>query len=139
MTKPTTKPCGLLTPQLGKKPLPASELLVPGNSKGQGKATDYDDAEAPARSEKATGGGGASEYLRVHLFVAALGDGEVKPDINPKTRDMLQQIIKKVSKEQNTVVTVVREGPLHIQLRVFVASRFLQLNLLDLLVQRYKH
>jgi hypothetical protein len=39
-----------------------------------------------------------------------------------KMRDILQQVIKKVSKEQNTVVNVKGEGPLHIQLRVFVAS-----------------
>uniref|UniRef100_A0A7S0I0P0 Uncharacterized protein n=1 Tax=Hanusia phi TaxID=3032 RepID=A0A7S0I0P0_9CRYP len=65
---------------------------------------------------------GMIRYLPVQLFVAAVGDGEVNQDTPPKTREILDQVVKKVSKEQNTVVNVKGEGALHIQLRVFAAS-----------------
>ena len=67
-------------------------------------------------------GGRGKQHLPVHLFVAAIGDGELNPATPAKMRDILQQVEKKVSKEQNTVVNVKGDGPLHIQLRVFVAS-----------------
>ena len=137
-----------ITPQSGKKisslsavpaqGLPLAALPLPSRINSAGAAVAKNDAgkgkkEAmevtSVRGELAAGGragdvvaAGAMEYLRVHLFVAAIGDGELNADTHPKSRDILQQVIKKVSKEQNTVISVNGEGSLHIQLRVFVAS-----------------
>lgn len=78
--------------------------------------------EVPSAADSEALANGGAQYLPVHLFVAAIGDGELNPDTPQRSRDILQQVEKKVSKEQNTVVNVKGEGPLHIQLRVFVAS-----------------
>ena len=56
------------------------------------------------------------------MYSVTAGDGELHPETPIKLRDILLQVKEKVSKEQNTVVNVKGEGPLHIQLRVFVAS-----------------
>eukprot|EP00286_Rhodomonas_abbreviata_P020587 CAMPEP_0181310982 /NCGR_PEP_ID=MMETSP1101-20121128/12887_1 /TAXON_ID=46948 /ORGANISM="Rhodomonas abbreviata, Strain Caron Lab Isolate" /LENGTH=355 /DNA_ID=CAMNT_0023417669 /DNA_START=750 /DNA_END=1813 /DNA_ORIENTATION=+ len=63
-----------------------------------------------------------SDLFPVHLFVAAVGDGTIDPECPTKTKEVLEQIVRKVSKEQNTVVNVHKEGLLHIQLRVFAAT-----------------
>ena len=65
---------------------------------------------------------GEMSVMPVHLFVAAVGDGQLADSTPPKARELLVQIIRKVSKEQNTVVTVLNEGTINIQLRVFASN-----------------
>eukprot|EP00960_Hanusia_phi_P051457 760816-Hanusia_phi.AAC.3 len=62
-------------------------------------------------------------YFLVNLFVAALGDGKVLSEGARKKQDLLEQVVRNVSKEQNTVVHVSSEAStMHIKLRVFVEN-----------------
>jgi len=58
----------------------------------------------------------------VHLFVTAIADGKILSDSPPKVNAVLEQVRKKVSKEQNTVVQVCNEGAVDLKMRVFVAN-----------------
>ena len=140
VAKPTTQARSKISLGSGKRSSPAAAantqqahapaaqrgLKMPSSTepdgKGKGKCVVKDEpvAAAPGRTPAVREDDQA--HMPVHLFVAAIGDGELNPNTAPKTRETLAQIIKKVSKEQNTVVNVKGEGPLHIQLRVFVAS-----------------
>lgn len=61
----------------------------------------------PVRHQVVASGGGCDAHFIVHLFVTAIADGRMTQDtMVPKTWDVLQQVITKVSKEQNTSVTL---------------------------------
>ena len=69
-----------------------------------------------------TAGGGCDAHFIVHLFVTAIADGRMQQDdIVPKTWDVLQQVITKVSKEQNTSITL-HGLTMDIKMRVFVCN-----------------
>jgi len=77
--------------------------------------------QAPMR-HVATSGGGCDAHFIVHLFVTAIADGKMEQDtMVPKTWDVLQQVITKVSKEQNTTVTL-HGCSMDIKMRVFVCN-----------------
>ena len=62
-------------------------------------------------------------YFAVNLFVAALGDGKLILEGARKKQDVLEQIVRNVSKEQNTVVHVPSDGTtMHLKMRVFVEN-----------------
>eukprot|EP00961_Rhodomonas_salina_P064113 861955-Rhodomonas_salina.1 len=63
-----------------------------------------------------------SALFPVQLFVAAIADGKILPDCSVKMRGVLEQVRKKVSKEQNTVVQIKNEGAVDLKMRVFVAN-----------------
>lgn len=44
------------------------------------------------------------------------------PDTPPKTMGILEQVRRKVSKEQNTCVQIDGDGPVELKMRVFVAN-----------------
>jgi len=59
------------------------------------------------RQQVVASAGGCDAHFIVHLFVTAIADGKMQQDVMvPKTWDVLQQVITKVSKEQNTSVTL---------------------------------
>jgi len=65
----------------------------------------------------------AQSYFAVNLFVAALGDGKLILEGARKRKDILEQVVRNVSKEQNTVVYVPKDGTsMHLKMRVFVES-----------------
>lgn len=66
--------------------------------------------------------GGGANMFPVPLLVAAIGDGKLVAGIPQKSLDILEQIIKKVSREQNVIVTVFNEGNVNIHLRVFASN-----------------
>lgn len=75
----------------------------------------------PARPVAASGGGCDAHFI-VHLFVTAIADGKMAQDsMVPKTWDVLQQVITKVSKEQNTSITL-HGTSMEIKMRVFVCN-----------------
>jgi len=62
-------------------------------------------------------------YFAVNLFVAALGEGKLILEGTRKKQDILEQVVRNVSKEQNTIVNVPGEGTtLHLKMRVFVEN-----------------
>jgi len=62
-------------------------------------------------------------YFAVNLFVAALGEGKLILEGTRKKQDILEQVVRNVSKEQNTMVNVPSEGTtLHLKMRVFVEN-----------------
>jgi len=97
-----------------RRPLLQQETVESQTEEGPGPDPKPQDPSNPTES--------GLGHLPVQLFVAAVGDGEITSTTPAKTREVLEQVIKKVSKEQNTVVNVKGEGPLHIQLRVFASS-----------------
>ena len=57
------------------------------------------------------------------LFVAAIGEGHVMPHIPDSQRATLEQVERKVTKEQNTTVNLSTEAaPVELKLRIFPAS-----------------
>jgi hypothetical protein len=77
---------------------------------------------APLARHAMTTGGGCDAHFIVHLFVTAIADGRMQQDdIVPKTWDVLQQVITKVSKEQNTSITL-HGLTMDIKMRVFVCN-----------------
>jgi hypothetical protein len=92
-----------------------------GVDKGKGPELALSGRVVPTEENLATAAK-TEKHLPVHLFVAAVGDGEVRANTPAKTREILEQVVRKSSKEQNTVVHVQGDGPLHIQLRVFAAT-----------------
>ena len=91
-----------------------------GVDKGKGPELALGGRVVPTEENLATAK--TEKHLPVHLFVAAVGDGEVRESTPAKTKEILDQVVRKSSKEQNTVVHVQGDGPLHIQLRVFAAT-----------------
>jgi hypothetical protein len=77
----------------------------------------------PAVRQQVVGsGGGCDAHFIVHLFVTAIADGKMQQDgMVPKTWDVLQQVITKVSKEQNTSITL-HGLTMDIKMRVFVCN-----------------
>ena len=62
-------------------------------------------------------------YFAVILLVCALGDGKLILEGARKKQDVLEQVVRNVSKEQNTVVHVPSEGTdKHLKMRVFVEN-----------------
>ncbi len=62
-------------------------------------------------------------FFTLNLFVAAVGEGNVLPDSGRRKHGVLEQILRNVSKEQNIVVKLGREGiNRHIKMRVFVQN-----------------
>eukprot|EP00286_Rhodomonas_abbreviata_P018167 CAMPEP_0181307304 /NCGR_PEP_ID=MMETSP1101-20121128/10798_1 /TAXON_ID=46948 /ORGANISM="Rhodomonas abbreviata, Strain Caron Lab Isolate" /LENGTH=255 /DNA_ID=CAMNT_0023413491 /DNA_START=317 /DNA_END=1080 /DNA_ORIENTATION=+ len=62
-------------------------------------------------------------YFFVNLFVAAVADGVILPDSGRKKHYVLEQIIRNVSKEQNIMVKLGREGITRpLKMRVFVQN-----------------
>lgn len=66
-------------------------------------------------------GGGASLFP-VPLIVVAVTDGKLESGIPKKSLDILEQIIKKLSKESNMTVTLLNEGKIDLHLRVFASN-----------------
>jgi len=127
LTRPTTQAGKRASPPAGKKAPLRTAAPARVQQASSGKAKELGAGSGSGRGELVQGSAaigtvGGLAHLPVHLFVAAIGDGELSPDTPHKIREILQQVVKKVSKEQNTQVNVCGEGPLHIQLRVFVAS-----------------
>ena len=130
MAKPTTQASSKISLGSGKRSSPAAAantqqahapaaqrgLKMPSSTepdgKGKGKCVVKDEPVAAARGRTPAVREDDQAHMPVHLFVAAIGDGELNPNTAPKTRETLAQIIKKVSKEQNTVVNVKGEGPM---------------------------
>ena len=76
----------------------------------------------PMARPVAASGGGCDAHFIVHLFVTAIADGKMAQDsMVPKTWDVLQQVITKVSKEQNTSITL-HGTSMEIKMRVFVCN-----------------
>ena len=67
------------------------------DGKGKGKCVVKDEPVAAARGRTPAVREDDQAHMPVHLFVAAIGDGELNPNTAPKTRETLAQIIKKVS------------------------------------------
>ena len=79
----------------------------------------------PPAEEVATkvGDDAVQSFFVVNLFVAALGDGKLILEGARKKQDILEQVVRNVSKEQNTVVHIPSEGMnMHLKLRVFVEN-----------------
>ena len=75
----------------------------------------------PAMSKTSSPGGSVGLFA-VHLLVTAIAEGKILSDLTPKVLAVLEQVRRKVSKEQNTVVHVAHEGPVDLKMRVFVAN-----------------
>ena len=56
--------------------------------------------------------------------MTAIADGKILSDSPPKVNAVLEQVRKKVSKEQNTVVQVCNEGAVDLKMRVRKLSSF---------------
>jgi hypothetical protein len=68
-------------------------------------------------------GGDKGGLFAVHLLVTAIADGKIcEASTTPKVLAVLEQVRRKVSKEQNTVVQVSSEGVMDLKMRVFVAN-----------------
>jgi len=79
-----------------------------------------DPAEAKEAEPEVGEGDGV---FTVALMVAAVGEGDILADGSRKTKDILENISRFVSKEQNTTVQVGGQGqPIETKMRVFVKN-----------------
>ena len=70
----------------------------------------------------AWGIGRPTAHFPVNLFVTAIADGTMARDTPAKVQERLQQIIRKVPKEQNTSVEVCEGVTIDLKMRVFVVN-----------------
>lgn len=93
----------------------AKLLLSFGSSSSMGEERFEDD------NISAVLGGGASLFP-VPLIVVAVTDGKLESGIPQKSIDILEQVMKKLSKESNMTVTMLNEGKIDLHLRVFASN-----------------
>jgi len=102
-----------------RSPLSPSRAVTSNNLSSKRWATV---ASVPAAKEEAKSGAEESVFT-VGLMVAAVGDGKILADGSRKTRDVLENISRFVSKEQSTTAVVGGQGKaLEIKMRVFVQN-----------------
>jgi hypothetical protein len=101
------------------RPSPAPEVKPePPAQPSAERSVKVDDDEGGADED-----GEEQSYFAVNLFVAALGDGKLIAEGARKRKDLLEQVVRNVSKEQNTVVYVPKDGTtMHLKMRVFVEN-----------------
>ena len=93
------------------------KLSIP-DAGSAGRAQDSDEYQSAGGGSSQRGG-----LFAVHLLVTAIADGKICEDsTTPKVLAVLEQVRRKVSKEQNTVVQVSNEGSMDLKMRVFVAN-----------------